>query len=50
MRPAQLLTILEREFVSTREGHHTPVMLWESLFHFDLARSNFESEAPKLVP
>ena len=28
MRPAQLLTILEREFNSTREGHHTPVMLW----------------------
>lgn len=28
MRPAQLLTILDREFVSTREGHHTPVMLW----------------------
>jgi hypothetical protein len=28
MRPAQLLTILEREFMSTRDGHHTPVMLW----------------------
>ena len=28
MRPAQLLTILDREFISTREGHHTPVMLW----------------------
>ena len=28
MRPAHLLTILEREFTSTREGHHTPVMLW----------------------
>ena len=28
MRPAQLLTVLEREFTSTREGHHTPVMLW----------------------
>jgi len=28
MRPAQLLTILEQEFVSTRLGHHTPVMLW----------------------
>ena len=28
MRPAQLLTVLEREFLSTREGHHTPVMLW----------------------
>jgi hypothetical protein len=28
MRPAQLLTILDREYASTREGHHTPVMLW----------------------
>ena len=28
MRPAQLATILEREFTSTDEGHHTPVMLW----------------------
>jgi len=28
MRPAQLLTILEQEFKSTRDGHHTPVMLW----------------------
>ena len=28
MRPAHLLTILDREFRSTREGHHTPVMLW----------------------
>ena len=28
MRPAQLLTILDREFTSTSEGHHTPVMLW----------------------
>ena len=28
MRPAQLLTILDREFISTSEGHHTPVMLW----------------------
>jgi hypothetical protein len=28
MRPAQLLTILEQEFLSTRAGHHTPVMLW----------------------
>lgn len=28
MRPAQLLTVLNREFTSTREGHHTPVMLW----------------------
>ncbi|WP_456404032.1 AAA family ATPase [Thiolapillus sp.] len=28
MRPAQLLAILDREFTSTTEGHHTPVMLW----------------------
>lgn len=28
MRPAQLLIVLEQEFLSTREGHHTPVMLW----------------------
>jgi len=28
MRPAHITTILEREFTSTREGHHTPVMLW----------------------
>lgn len=28
MRPAHLMSVLEREFLSTREGHHTPVMLW----------------------
>ncbi len=28
MRPAQLLTVLDREFASTDAGHHTPVMLW----------------------
>ena len=28
MRPAQLLTVLDREFLSAREGHHTPAMLW----------------------
>ncbi len=28
MRPAQLLTILDCEFISARDGHHTPVMLW----------------------
>ncbi len=28
MRPSQLLIILEQEFISTRAGHHTPVMLW----------------------
>jgi hypothetical protein len=28
MRPAQIANVLELEFLSTREGHHTPVMLW----------------------
>jgi hypothetical protein len=28
MRPAQLFSILEKEFLSTHSGHHTPVMLW----------------------
>jgi len=28
MRPAQVLTILDREFLGTRTGHHTPVMMW----------------------
>ena len=28
MRPAQLNFVLEREFLSAAEGHHTPVMLW----------------------
>jgi len=28
MRPSHLITILEREFLSVRDGHHTPVMLW----------------------
>ncbi len=28
MRPAQLLSILEREYQSASSGHHTPVMLW----------------------
>jgi len=28
MRPAHLLTILEREFSSAATGHHIPVMLW----------------------
>jgi len=28
MRPAQILAILEGEFKSTEQGHHTPVMLW----------------------
>ena len=28
MRPAHIMGILDREFKSTAEGHHTPVMLW----------------------
>jgi hypothetical protein len=28
MRPAQLIRVLDREFLSTAEGDHTPVMLW----------------------
>jgi hypothetical protein len=28
MRPSQLMNVLDREFVSAREGHHTPVMVW----------------------
>jgi len=28
MRPAHLLSVLESEFLSTRTGYHTPVMLW----------------------
>lgn len=28
MRPAHLISVLDREFLSAREGHHTPVMLW----------------------
>ncbi|UCE90284.1 MAG: MoxR family ATPase [Pseudomonadota bacterium] len=28
MRPAHLQSVLDQEFLSTHEGHHTPVMLW----------------------
>jgi len=28
MRPAQLLLVLETEFLSVTEGRHTPVMMW----------------------
>ncbi len=28
MRPVELFTVLEQEFISTQQGHHTPVMLW----------------------
>lgn len=28
MRPAHLITVIEKEYASTSRGHHTPVMLW----------------------
>ncbi len=28
MRPSHIETILDREFDSAADGHHTPVMLW----------------------
>ncbi|MDP3123021.1 MAG: AAA family ATPase, partial [Thiobacillus sp.] len=28
MRPSHIETILDREFESAADGHHTPVMLW----------------------
>ena len=28
MRPAQIATVLDLEFLSTEQGHHTPVMIW----------------------
>lgn len=28
MRPAAISAILDREYLSTEQGHHTPVMLW----------------------
>ncbi|MFN3785937.1 MAG: AAA family ATPase, partial [Thiothrix sp.] len=28
MRPAHLSSILDKEFLGTLQGHHTPVMLW----------------------
>ena len=28
MRPAHLFSVLDKEFLGTRKGHHTPVMLW----------------------
>ena len=28
MRPSLLSAVLDREFLSARSGHHTPVMLW----------------------
>ncbi len=28
MRPAHLMSVLDKEFLSTEHGHHTPVMIW----------------------
>jgi len=28
MRPAHLTSVLDKEFSSTKDGHHTPVMIW----------------------
>lgn len=28
MRPAHLMSVLDKEFISAREGQHTPVMIW----------------------
>lgn len=28
MRPAHLISVLDKEFTSTEQGHHTPVMIW----------------------
>jgi len=28
MRPAHLTSVLDKEFLSARDGHHTPVMIW----------------------
>ena len=28
MRPAHLVSVLDKEFLSVHDGHHTPVMLW----------------------
>jgi len=28
MRPSRILALLEREFLASRDGAHTPVMLW----------------------
>ena len=28
MRPAHLIAVIEKEYASASEGHHTPVMLW----------------------
>jgi hypothetical protein len=51
MRPAQLLTILEREFASTAEGHHTPVMLWgpPGVGKSDMIRQTAEHHAAPVI-
>lgn len=51
MRPAQLLTILDREFTSTEEGHHTPVMLWgpPGVGKSDMIRHTAERHAAPVI-
>lgn len=51
MRPAQLLTILDREFISTRDGHHTPVMLWgpPGVGKSDMIRQTGERHAAPVI-
>ncbi len=51
MRPAQLMTILEREFTSTAEGHHTPVMLWgpPGVGKSDMIRQTAESHNLQVI-
>ncbi len=51
MRPAQLMTILEREFTSTAEGHHTPVMLWgpPGVGKSDMIRQTAESHKLQVI-
>ncbi|MCW5587386.1 MAG: ATPase, partial [Chromatiales bacterium] len=51
MRPAQLLTILDREFASTRDGHHTPVMLWgpPGVGKSDMIRQTGERHAAPVI-
>ncbi|MCB1799900.1 MAG: AAA family ATPase, partial [Gammaproteobacteria bacterium] len=51
MRPAQLLTVLDREFASTRDGHHTPVMLWgpPGVGKSDMIRQTGERHAAPVI-
>ena len=51
MRPAQLLTVLDREFTSASEGHHTPVMLWgpPGVGKSDMVRQTAEHHAAAVI-